>query len=164
MRISRRAPCARTLVCVVNRHGKSRNWEPQHAHQTVRGVLLAQLMYRLEAATSRLEDIAVAQTGAHGSVADLNAPVAGAAAGAPSTRDAGGAQPASAALADAPSDAPAVQAWDAGVGPALAAYEQQSQSLGGAVAEQVRCVACGPLTRRRSMFSWCLCICARLYS
>lgn len=86
----------------------------------------------MEAATSRLEDITVAQSQHVNSTSSgsLAAPVAAAAAG-----GLGGAAAASSSAQQ--EDSPAIQAWDESVTEALKAYQDLSAKLGGVVQEQV---------------------------
>jgi adenylyl cyclase-associated protein len=83
---------------------------------------------RLEAATSRLEDIAVHQQStksAGGPAAVTNG------AGAAGTAAAGAASTA------AIEDSPAVEAWDEAVAPKVKSFADLSQTIGGTVADQV---------------------------
>ena len=90
----------------------------------------------LEAATSRLEDIAVhQQSSAAPRSAGTDAAaagVAGAAVGA-----AAGAAAATSAADIALDDPPAVEAWDESIKPRVASFESLSETVGGNVAEQV---------------------------
>lgn len=95
--------------------------------------LSSRIPHRLEAATSRLEDITVAQSQHANSTSSgsLAAPVAAAAAS-------GGLGGAAAASSSAQQeDSPAIQAWDESVTEALKAYQDLSAKLGGVVQEQV---------------------------
>ncbi|PWN45959.1 hypothetical protein IE81DRAFT_319809 [Ceraceosorus guamensis] len=96
---------------------------------------LSTLLKRLEAATSRLEDIAVAQ--AQGVTASVS--------GGPSAAGHSGvAASAPAAAAAAPVEEPAViEAYNETVAPALKKYVDLSAKLGGPVHEQAKCLAAG---------------------
>lgn len=106
---------------------------------------LSTLIKRLEAATSRLEDITLSQASAStlaqptSEASESIAPhlaaatAAGAAGGATGAATAG----VNVAPAAAPEDPPAVVAWDETVTEALKAFTELSSKLGGLVQEQV---------------------------
>ena len=93
---------------------------------------------RLEAATSRLEDIAEAHTGMHEAPSGRapGAAAAGAAAGGAAGAAGGAASGPSGESAAAPPRSPAVSAWDEEVVPALQRYVDLSRALGPLPAEQ----------------------------
>jgi adenylyl cyclase-associated protein len=102
---------------------------------------------RLEAATSRLEDIAVAQQSQQ-----LVANVAGPSAGPP---PAGAATSAPTDASSAPSqDDAKVQGFKELVDGPLKKYSDLSNEIGGLVAEQVRGLRCSSPDTRRTMITW----------
>jgi adenylyl cyclase-associated protein len=102
---------------------------------------------RLEAATSRLEDIAVAQQSQQ-----LVANVAGPSAGPPSAVAAASA-PTVASSAPSQDDA-RVQGFKELVDGPLKKYSDLSNEIGGLVAEQVRGLRCSSPDTRRTMITW----------
>ncbi|KAN0066028.1 suppressor of rasval19 [Thecaphora frezii] len=100
---------------------------------------LSTLLKRLEAATSRLEDITIAQSQAYNSSAQsaaaVSLPLAGGAPPPPPP------PPPPAPVEEVKEDPPAVKAWDATVTEALNEYKQLSAKVGGLVNEQANSVS-----------------------
>lgn len=95
------------------------------------------MLTRLEAATSRLEDIVISQQGVTGTAESAS----GAAVATPSDREVAAAPAVAGAPPSGTNEQPAVSMWDTDVVPALDKYVAASATLGGLVKEQSESVA-----------------------